>query len=316
MSYLGVAQLGTIGPHEVAARSRAELDRPLLYDAELTLGLVGEDAVLLGAFQRPCEIEAPHPRLVFRRISGGPAARVGQGTIWMSLALANKDALIPCEPTKIVQRHIRPLLRALTKLGRPAVYADREAIMIANRPAALVGFAHDTETGRTTVEAILAVSTPYGASKRSVLDKAPGTLEQLHGKRVDAVNLCGAIAESFAEEHLLEIEPLAIAPVGAAEGTVPRDDPPWDAMVEEALGPIRAGRDADHRMRIGGELRVSRDALASLESAVEALGPFGSRADVARAVDQTLGPLAVAIQGVRALGSIATVIVKAIDASR
>src|SRR5262245_19939999 len=123
MSSLGVAQLGTIAAHEVAIRSRLELDRPLLFDAELTIGLVGVEAALLGAFQRHSELGQSHPRLVLRRISGGSAAHVGPGTLWVSLALARIDALVPCEVTRIVARHIRPLLRAVTKLGRPAQHA-------------------------------------------------------------------------------------------------------------------------------------------------------------------------------------------------
>jgi hypothetical protein len=69
-------------------------------------------------------------------------------------------------------------------------------------------------------------------------------------------------------------------------------------------------------MRLGGELLVSRDAVVALEARIAELGPFAGAADVAIAVNETLGPANVAIDGVRTLGSIANVIVKAIDAGR
>jgi hypothetical protein len=318
MSSFGVAQLGTIGPHEVAVRSWLELDRPLLSDAELTIAILGGEAVLMGAYQRTTELAEPHPRLVLRRVSGGAAARVGPGSIWMSLALRSVDALVPCEVTKIVARHVRPLLRALTKLGRPAQHGGHDFISVANRPAALIGFAHDTETGRTSMEAFIAVSTPFALSRRaSFTGKAPSTLQQLHGQNINAVTLCGAIADAYAEEHLMTILPLAIGAVLEADGPIPfDDDPPWAATVEETFGTICAGRDAEGRMRVGGELRVSRDALAALEARIEALGPFGARAEVGRIVTETLGARTVAIDGVRSLSSISNVITKAIDAGR
>jgi hypothetical protein len=318
MSSLGVAQLGTVGPHEVAVRSWLELDRPLLSDAELTLAILGGEAVLMGAYQRTTELAEPHPRLVLRRISGGAAARVGPGSVWMSLALRSVDALIPCEVSKIVFRHVRPLLRAVTSLGRPAQHGGRDYILVANRPAALIGFAHDTETGRASIEVVIAVSTPFALSQRaSFLDKAPATLQQLHGQSINAVTLCGAIAEAYAEEHMMTILPLAIGAVLETHGPIPfDDDPPWAATVNETFGTICAGRDAEGKMRVGGELLVSRDALAALEAQIEALGPFGGRADVARIVTETLGAKNVAIDGVRSLSSIANVITKAIDAGR
>jgi hypothetical protein len=318
MSSLGVAQVGTIGPHEVAVRSWLELDRPLLFDAELTIAIVGGDAVLMGAYQRTTELLESHPRLVLRRISGGAAARVGPGTIWMSLALRSVDALVPCERTKIVARHVRPLLRALTKLGRPAQHGGRDYVSVANRPAALIGFAHDTETDRASMEAIIAVSTPFALGPRAaLLDKAPATLQQLFGQNVDIVRLCGLIADAYAEEHLMTILPLAIGAALEADGPIPfDDDPPWAATVEETFGTICAGRDAEGRMRLGGELLVSRNALASLESAIEALGPFGARNEVTRVVAETFGARNVALDGVRSLSSISSVLVKAIDAGR
>jgi hypothetical protein len=315
MSLLGVAQLGTIAPHEAAVRSRCELDRPLLFDAELTLALFGGEATFLGAFQREAELGKARGPFVVRRISGGPAARVGPGSIWLSLALARIDALVPCEPSKIVARHVRPLLRVLTKLGRPAQYAGRDFVAIANRPAAFVGFAHDAGTGRASFEAILGTSSPFALGDRpSFHGKTPVTLDQAFGKRTDPVALCGAIAQAYAEEHLLTIEALAIDTAPRADGTLPLDEPPWTATAEAETGLLGAGRDTEGRMRLGGELLASRDAVDAAEIGIEALGPFGAKPDVVRVVKDTLGAPGIALHA--SLGNIADLIFRAIDLGR
>src|SRR5262245_15360701 len=131
MSTIGVAQLGTLAPREIAACSRAALDRALAHDAELVIARASSDAVLLGAFQRGTEVDTP--LAVFRRGSGGAALRVGEGTLWVSLALARPSALVACENAKIVNRYVRPLLREITKLGAPARYFGRDWISVAQR---------------------------------------------------------------------------------------------------------------------------------------------------------------------------------------
>ena len=99
--------------------------------------------------------------------------------------------------------------------------------------------------------------------------------------------------------------PLLALRGGAGGGVLA--DPPWAATADEIIGPLGAGPDARGHFRVGGDLLVSRDALASLEASLpatpdEALGPL---------VDATLGAPHVALEGVRSLTSIRDVILAA-----
>ena len=72
-----------------------------------------------------------------------------------------------------------------------------------------------------------------------------------------------------------------------------RVEPPWSARRSTRRSSVLgAGPDADGRFRVGGDLLVSRDALASLEASLA-----GARDDeVGRAVDETLGAPGVALR--------------------
>lgn len=298
----------------LAALSRGALDRPLQYDAELILGVPGDEAVVLGAFQRRSEIEDEvGSSVVLRRGSGGAEARVGPGTLWMQLALARPDALVACEPSRLSNRYVRPMLRALTKSGALAHYFDRDWLSVSKRPVGMIAFAHDATSGRAFVEAIVAIETPFAVRARSsYLGKSPATLAEL-GVASGTRRIVDAVIESYASTYartpaeLDEARANDTAAIGAA-GVLA--DPPWTATRDEAIGTVAAGRDLDGRMRVGGELMVSRDALARLEDRLTTDHPK----DLDGAVDETLGARGVALLGVRSLVSIRDVIAEALDA--
>jgi hypothetical protein len=268
--------------------------------------------VVLGAFQRGVEVKTELP--LHRRGSGGAAARVGEGTLWVSLALTRPSALVACEPAKIVNRYVRPLLRELTKLGSPARYFGRDWVSIAHRPTALVGFAHDAKSGRAAFEAFVPVRTPIALSARSSFTgKAPATLEEILEKPVDIDALARSLEAAYAAAYAREI--VRLGDVLLAEtGDDPRVDPPWAATKNEAIGIVAAGRDAHGRLRVGGELLASRDAIVALETRVNDLRPDASADGIAIAVTETLAAPGVAVEGVRALTSIRDVIGRALRA--
>jgi hypothetical protein len=265
-----------------------------------------DDAVALGAFQRSSEVAAGVPLVL--RGSGGAAARVGPGTVWVQLALARPDALVACDAARLLNRHVRPLLAALTKVGALAHYFGRDWVSVARRPAALVGFAHDARTGRALVEAFVAVTTPVSLGDRaSFMGKAPVTVAEVApaatpervadaivAAHLAAYGLEAAALSPDAEPGALEEEP------GALE-----EEPPWAATRAEALGTIAAGVDRRGRMRLGGELMASRDAVLALEAAI-ARGD-----DPAAASDALAAPGAVAF-GVRDLASVRDALVAAL----
>jgi len=291
---------------ELSALSRSALDRPLLHPAELLVAVPSDEALALGAFQRPCEVEGARP--LVRRGSGGAEALVGPGSLWLQLALAGSSALVPCPTDRLLNRYVRPLLRAISKAGVLAHYFERDWVSGAKRPVAAIAFAHDATSGRAFVEAIVAVTTPFAVRTRaSTMGKEPATLAAL-GAKVDARTLAEAVLNSYRDAYGAAEGEISREPAAAAAEPV-LDEPPWSAVVSEAIGVIGAGRDREGRLRVGGELMVSRDALARLEAALETAP--ADPAAIGELVDATLGAPGVALFGVRSLRSLRDVIARA-----
>ena len=119
-------------------------------------------------------------------------AELVTGTMHVVLALARLDY----PETKILNRHVRPLLAAIAKVvSTPARYFDRDWIDVKSHPVAHVGFAHERATGRTVVEAFVAVRTPFTTKARpSYLGKEPTTLEELVGSVNDDTLVAATVA--------------------------------------------------------------------------------------------------------------------------
>jgi hypothetical protein len=324
MSTLGVLRLEGAATRLADASCRA-LDRPLAHDGELLLATLSDEAVVLGALQRASELGAADDgtATLLRRGSGGAEARVGAGSLWMQLALSRSDALVRCEPSRLLNRYVRPLLRALTKVGALAHYFDRDWISAGKRPVAMIALAHDAASGRALVEAIIAVRTPFAVRARSsYLGKEPATLADI-GAVVELARLGDAIAQAYASAYgreIVEMPGFKVDPrspeTGAAKAAHVdlRAEPSWAATRDEAIGVIGAGRDGSGRMRVGGELMASRDAVARLEERLAAAGSSDPAA-IGALVDASLGAPDVALVGVRSLTSLRDAIVEA-SASR
>jgi hypothetical protein len=205
-------------------------------------------------------------------------------------------ARLECDETKILNRHVRPILAAITKTtGKPARYFGRDWIDVGSRPIAHVGFGHERASGRTVVEAFVAVRTPFtlpvdGHPRASYGGKEPATLEALCGK-VDDDKLVRSVA--------LGAEPFTVVPREHQTIAISGADPPWAACVEEAIGPVCAGRDASGRMRVGGEWMGSLDAALDLEERLMRGEAVRSAVDAAFTAPHT------ALFGVRSLDSFA-----------
>jgi hypothetical protein len=304
---LGIVLAGETDSRAIAASSRVALDRTLRCSAELSIALARDEIVLLGAFQRAAGLGVAVGTPLARRGSGGPEVRVGPGTIHVSIALDNPASLIACDEKRIVNRHVRPLLRALTRAGGTGAVAHffgRDWISVSHRPIAWVGFAHDSATRRTLFEAFVAVRTPFALTARaSFLGKVPGTLESIAGGPVDEARLVQAIADAYARNAAaVALDALDVPLRDDTPG-----DPPWAAVVDEVIGPLGAGPDAQGIFRVGGDLLVSRDALARLETRAAS----AREEDLGRIVGETLASPGVAIDGVRSLDSIRHVIASA-----
>ena len=262
----------------------------------LSVKVPSEDALVVGAFERARSGAV-------RRGSGGASAHVGPGSVWLSLSLPSPASLVPCTADKLVNRHVRPLLRALTKTtSLPASYFGRDWISMKQRPVGLVAFAHEAATGRSLFEAIVAVSTPFATARASFIGKAPATLEELAGRSIVPSVLAHAIAEAYG---------IPDAVVGDGPTVIEPPEPPWSATREEAMGTLGAGRDASGRLRLGGDLMASTDAVRRLEDGVAAL-PADAPPDAFGAlVEEAFTTRGAVLFGVRSLASIRDVLVEA-----
>lgn len=304
---LGILRAGARTAGEIAAHSRAALDRPLGHPGELWVAIARDDALLAGAFQRGASLPPDLP--LARRGSGGPEVRIGPGTVHVALALAHPGALTDCDERHIVNRSVRPLLRALTKTGTLAHFFGRDWVSVRHRPAAWVGFAHDATSRRTLFEAFVAVRTPFHTGdRRSFLGKDPGTLESIAGTSIEPSRLADAIVAAYAGAWNAEARDLPI-PEAPERTEDLRADPGWTATCEEVIGTLGAGPDARGVFRVGGDLLVSRDALARLEARVAEETDDG----IARAIDETLAAPGTALDGVRSLASLRDLIAAARD---
>jgi hypothetical protein len=310
---MGILRGGDRSVREIAAHSRAALDRPLGHLGELWTAVARDEGLLIGAFQREAGLPAVGAHVTHgRRGSGGPAVWLGPGTVHVALALAHPGAFVACDETRIVNRAVRPLLRALTRMGALAHFFGRDWVSVQHRPAAWVGFAHDATSRRTLFEAFVAVRTPFHVAARpSFLGKSPGTLEEIVGKEIESQRLADAIVDAY-------VAAWAAAPVDTAAPEPPPEerehanDPPWAATVEEAIGTLGAGLDAGGVFRVGGDLLASRDALARLEQR----SPHVPDDELGALVDETLGASGVALDGVRSLTSVRDVILQGRRAPR
>ncbi|CAN5608916.1 hypothetical protein BH09MYX1_BH09MYX1_26990 [soil metagenome] len=277
------------------------LTRPLAQPVELVLAELVEEGELLGSFQR--RSEARTSRALARRATGGASVLTGPGIAHGVLALASPGALMPANEDQILNRYVRPFLAAITKVAAPAHYFGRDWISVSHRPAAHLSFAHCAETRRTVVEVFVALSRGFCAGARSShLGKEPILLDEVARIPVTVERLRAALVDGLAERHALE----ATAFTAARPPPIPAiaEDPPWVASVEEAIGPVSAGRDRLGALRLGGELMASFDAVAELEARLR----DASRQDLDAIVDAVFTAPRVALFGVRSLRSIRDVL--------
>lgn len=297
--------------------SREALRRPLGRPAELGVFIVrGPRTALLGSFQRSTDRPAALDGAPLeRRGSGGPTLQVGGGMLWLQLALATPDALVPCTPSKLLNRHVRPLLKALTSLGRLSHYFGRDWIATRRRPSAWVGFAHHATSGRSLVEALVPVEglVPWPEPRASLMGKAPWTL----GEADSAAPLImervrERLVTSYVDDLSAGASPVVatIAPTHDASPII-GDDPPWQAWCEDAIGRICAGRDGAGRLRLGGEFMASVDAVQAVEDGVLRLGSGLSADAVGQLIDGAFARSNGTILGVTDLRKIRDVLLEA-----
>jgi hypothetical protein len=141
----------------------------------LAVSVVQGPAVILGAMQRTGRVvdaracaQAGVPLL--RRVTTGTAAWMGGAGIVMALALPHV-ATIKEDATEatLLNRNVRPFLRAFSQAGAMAHYFGREWISIRKQPGALLGF-DVTREGGVLVEVIAGFDQAIGLPAELMTD--------------------------------------------------------------------------------------------------------------------------------------------------
>jgi hypothetical protein len=156
---------------------------------------------------------AQSPVNLVRRWTGGHATAYGDGILSVSLILPGPSAWLPAAERipaeKLLNRHVRGLLRALSALGAPAFYPGRDCVTVAGRPVAYVSCERDG-MGVCLVQAIVGLSRPYSREKDAPGEDAaaqPTSLaDVVRGSSGLGDRLGEAVLGAYATRHGLSLE--------------------------------------------------------------------------------------------------------------
>ena len=189
-----------VHPKDRSPEDALALSRVLLAHAEeqrsvvLAASVVSGPTVILGAMQRAGRVvdlracdEASVT--VLRRTTTGTAAWLGAEGLVLALALPHVAAIeADATDRTLLNRNVRPFLRAFTRAGAMAHYFGREWISLKKRPAALLGF-DVTRTGAVLIEVFVGLDQSIALpiewttiEERSVdrfLGKTPASLREV-----------------------------------------------------------------------------------------------------------------------------------------
>jgi hypothetical protein len=280
--------------------------------AQLHIGLINQPTLILGAFQRaagclPEKSKLPPTLNVAQRWSGGPTVFADKGSIHLWLFLPSVDALEPCDTQRLLNRHVRPLLKGLTRAGAQAAYFGRDWITIQRRPAAWIGFAHHAEHGSAIVEAIVGVQSSFvpeaslsaypAREHHPFLGKTPGSLNQLYNKSFDQEQLTTAIQTAYEQRYPEQIRMVTLP---EAQLLVPVSDwnSSWQALEEDVIGFVGV-QTAPGTRGVGGDFFASNDVITNLNNLLEHLPESPTKEQVHQCFDQAWSQTGFALDGLK-----------------
>jgi hypothetical protein len=202
---------------------------------------------------------------------------------------------------------VRPVLRAIggAYFGRDWIAGARGAAggdAGGRPPIAFAGFAHDATSGRAALEVLLPASADWcEPSRRSHRGLVPTHLEE-------PARFVAAIVAAF-EAAFGSLDSFVTDAGALGDEAPPADPTPWTASRDEAMGPVRGGRDRDGVLQLGGEIFASVDRALAIGSAVDATE--GDAEEAGARVDAVFGEGAGVIVGVSDLANVRDVLLAA-----
>lgn len=216
---------------------------------------------------------------VVRRASSGTAAFVGERGLFVSLALPDVATLFAdASPRVLLNRNVRPMLRALRRAGLAGSYFGREWLSAGREPVALVGFEQVGPVGAVLVEALF-----HGPGSAALADALVSADERaLDRTRGHALCELDEASQRELEAHL--VEELGVMDVslvscgdfvgaptnstGAGVVTSPREPVPPGLELEPPrrvpIGHLEVARDG-RRVWLGGDVLAPTWVLRALE---------------------------------------------------
>ncbi|MCS6900005.1 MAG: hypothetical protein RMJ98_09885 [Myxococcales bacterium] len=296
------------------------IDLPLPSSPSLWLEPVSQAELSLGAFQRAASALKEPSFPVTRRLSGGPTLLLAPESLHLVLYLPSPSVLVPdADLPRLLNRHLRPLLRALRRLGLAAMYPGRDWIAVAHRPAIWVGFAHHGASNACCVEAFLPLDRSFSVpseqdasaiyrSEPPWLGKVPAGLRELSPHPLSLETLHQAVTRAYATDLGVLWAPGSFE-AGWLRREVRDERPPWAALRQEAIGLV--GASGPPWAGLGGEFFASEDLMAAVDRRLEELPRRATRGQLQEvlvaAVEETGGR----IEGVCSVDSLLDVLEEA-----
>lgn len=289
------------------------VDLPPPSSPSLWLAPVLRAELSLGAFLRAASAVKDPPCPVTRRLSGGPALRLAPEALHLALFLPSPSSLVPdADLPRLLNRHLRPLLRALRRLGLPAMYPGRDWIAVAHRPAVWVGFAHHGASDTCCVEAFLPLDQPFSVPPEHDasaphrgdppwLGKAPASLRELSPRPLALEALQEAVASAYAADLGVPWEPARFE-AGQLRPAAQDRRPPWAALRQEAIGLV--GASGPPWAGLGGEFFASEDLIAAVDRRLAELPRGATRGQLQGALAAALEETGGGVEGVRSVGAL------------
>lgn len=277
----------------------------------LSLAFVPHTCISLGAFQRVASALRTGTTLPrSRRFSGGPALFLSPGTLVARLSLPSCTALVPdADPPRLVNRHVRPLLQALRRLGFSASYPGRDWVAVQHIPLAWIGFAHHAASGVCAVEFVLPYDEPFDLpSSLSAypspdtapwLGKSPTSLRKLSATPPTSEQLLSTITDTYQKSYgsSIQIEQTSTPDFFLSE--LQDERPPWDVLREEVVGFI--GASGPPHAGLGGDFFASEDLILSIDQRLSLLQRGATRPQLRSSLEAAAEETGGVLEGVRSL---------------
>lgn len=304
-------------PAAQSRREQALLEGAALGEFHLHLSTLAGTVLGLGAFHQQPRSPATEAGSLWRRRTGGCAVACGAGFVLVTLGLPHRAALVAdapeeLRPEQVMNRCVRGLLAWLRRAGLDPLYPGLDAVTVARRVVARLGFA-ETRDGPTLFQAILARDGSF-ADTPSLLDRLDpdgrvpirlvardettslAELGRVAGE-LDLAALAGEVAGAYAatfpqtigEIAELDREVTALLERADAVSGIPAPEPPdlpgTPTIEHGLLGPVAAAARVDDAGRIA-DFALAGDFLApdwAVQELRERITGAPATADAARA---------------------------------